>query len=49
MIRPFLVYVEGWGEKVGNSLEHEEVTKWEDLIEKFMKKFVPPIKNDRRR
>lgn len=28
-----------------NFLEHEEVITWEDLIEKFMKKFFPPIED----
>lgn len=30
-------------------MEHGEVTTWEDLIEKFMKKFFPTIKIAKRR
>lgn len=32
-----------------NSLKDGEVTTWDILIEKFMKKFFPPIENARRR
>lgn len=35
----------GWA----NSLKHREITTWEDLIMKFMKKFFSPIENARRR
>lgn len=34
----------GWA----NSLEYGEITTWEDLIEKFMKKHFSPIDNARR-
>ena len=32
-----------------NSLEEREVSTWDDMIEKFMKKFFLPIENARRR
>lgn len=31
-----------------NSLEHREVSTWGDLIDKFMKKFFPSVKNVKR-
>ena len=32
-----------------NSLEEGLVTTWDNFIEKFMKKFFPPIENERRK